>query len=67
MSQSELVSMLDKKYSGSNGVMCPNHGREAKLRQSGKISEDHGRMGVHASGIKLVCGLCGAEQPVGIQ
>jgi hypothetical protein len=65
MSQIDLVSMLDKKYSGLNGVMCPNHGRPANLPQSKRVTEDHGRMAVHGSGLHLICGVCGATQAVG--
>jgi hypothetical protein len=65
MSQSDLVAMLDKKYSGPNGVMCPNQGKPAVLVQSKKTTDDHGRMGVHGSGLSLVCGVCGFTQAVG--
>lgn len=61
----EFVNLLDKKYSGKGAVNCPNEGKIVKLPQSGIAHQFHGKMAVHGSGAYLVCGVCGAQQPVG--
>ena len=68
MNHSELLYNLDKKYfqRGPDRVECPNSGKVTKLPQSGASYRDHGCMVVHGSGQYLVCGICGAQHPVGL-
>ena len=65
MTVADIVSMLDKKYSGEGMVKCPNDGKDFMLPQSKKVVSDHGGMGVHASGSFIICGVCGAKEAVG--
>jgi hypothetical protein len=65
MNQSDLVALLDKKFSGEKAIMCPNQGKPAALVQSKITTSDHGRLAVHGSGTQLVCGICGYTQAVG--
>lgn len=62
MEQSDIVNMMDKKYSGDGRVVCPNEGVQAKM-QCGQVRSEHGAMGVHSSAAYLVCGVCGSTYP----
>jgi hypothetical protein len=64
MNVQDIVGMMDKKY-GRDLQVCPNEGKPAKL-QCGQIREEHGAMGVHASGAFLICGVCGAKAPTSL-
>lgn len=63
MTNADIIHILDKKYSGEGAVPCPNEGQKVK-DNANRIRTDHGSMGVHVSGAFLVCGVCGANQPV---
>ena len=65
MTVSDIVNLLDKKYSGPDKVLCPNQGKSFTFKSSGKSTEDHGHLAVHGSGSYLICGVCGYNQPVG--
>ena len=58
----EHVNLLDRKYA-NEPVPCPNEGRQVKMG-CGVVRDNHGNMAVHNSGAYLVCGLCGANQPI---
>lgn len=60
MQVSDIVSMFDKKYTGSESIQCPNEGKPVKS-PSGRVSDIHGNLVAHASGAYLICGNCGYQ------
>lgn len=63
MDLTDIVSLLDRKYSDVDAIPCANEGLEVKM-QCGQKRTEHGILGVHKSGAYLVCGVCGYNQPV---
>lgn len=64
MEMSDIINLLDKKFSGANAVPCPNEGKPVKS-QNGNAYKEHGGLGVHKSGSMLICGRCGYNEPIG--
>lgn len=62
MTHSDLIHLMDMKYSGDGAVQCPHEGTPVKSG-NGKVYSTHGALGVHSSAAQLVCGRCGYNQP----
>jgi hypothetical protein len=62
MEHADIIVMLDKKYA-AEPVPCSNEGVKVKS-QNGNAYDAHGNLQVHRSAAQLVCGRCGANQPI---
>lgn len=61
----DLVHALDRQQGrlSPDARVCPYEGKPAKLEQSKVTSSEHGNMTAHASGVMLICGRCGYNEP----
>lgn len=61
----DLVSALDRQQGWQNpsARKCPNDGQPVKLEQSKQVRKEHGNLQAHASGVVLICGVCGYNEP----